>query len=197
MSPFGPLTLESTNAIERVENLLADKQNPDAVRAAAQVLNSLPSYPADKKDILKEIPEKFLSPRKKLDRLYSYILEIPALEFFKKLRNIRKSLEKNGYFYSATIAGLLEILALDWMHTPEEELRIISTLKSRIIGLYDPVLRFRLALFSAKAYAQLLQVENAYESAKKCRRLLRSLPYSNSLESYGVLMTVLTDYKEA
>ncbi len=197
LSPFGPLTLESTNAIERVENLLADKQNPDAVRAAAQVLNSLPSYPADKKDILKEIPEKFLSPRKKLDRLYSYILEIPALEFFKKLRNIRKSLEKNGYFYSATIAGLLEILALDWMHTPEEELRIISTLKSRIIGLYDPVLRFRLALFSAKAYAQLLQVENAYESAKKCRRLLRSLPYSNSLESYGVLMTSFTDYKEA
>lgn len=196
-SPFGPLTVESKCAIERVEDLFADKLSTDVFREAAQILNALPTFPANKKDILKTIPEKFLSPRRNLDSLYARFAEIPLPEFLEKIKKTRKSLEDNRYFYSATVAGLLEILALDWMETPEEELELISTLKNRTVGMRDSVLHFELALFSGKAHAKLLHVENAFESVKKCRRLLCALPYSSFLEFYGFLMTTITDYRKA
>lgn len=197
LSPHAPFTLESKCMIERAKNLLANKQSSYAVREAARILNSLTSYPADEKDILKEIPEQFLSPRRQLDRLFLSALEMPAPEFLEKAKGIRESLEKDGYFYSATIAGLLETLALNWMKTPEDVLTLTATLKKRTNGIYDPVLRFQLANARAMAYAHLLQEKNAFEAAKQCRRMLGSKSCPSSLEYYGVLMTSLTDYRKS
>ncbi len=196
-SPFAPLTPETKCAIEYIRNLFKNKKNNNTLREAALILNNLPSYPIGNENILQEIPERLLSTRRKLDQLYSNFLEIPIPDYFKKIKRVRKTLEKRGYFYSSIIAGLLESVALHWMRTPEQGLKLHSILRKRKGNLRDPVINFELTLSSAMAYAERLQVEKVYEYARKCRRLLRLLPYSSFLGSYGDLMTSVFDYKEA
>ncbi|MCK4235055.1 helix-turn-helix domain-containing protein, partial [candidate division WOR-3 bacterium] len=196
-SPLSPSTAETKCAIEYIRSLFRSKKNNNTLREAALIVNNLPSYPTGNEDILQEIPERFLSARRKLDLLYINFLEIPMPEYYKKIISVRKTLEKNGYLYSSIIAGLLESLALHWMQTPEEGLKLHSILRKRKGNLRDPVINFELALSSAMAYAELLQAEKSYEYARRCKRLLRSLPYSSFLVHYGDFMTSIFNYKEA
>ncbi|MGB3477761.1 MAG: helix-turn-helix domain-containing protein [bacterium] len=196
-SPFGPLTPEIKCVIEYVRSLLKNNEDDDTLKKAAKILNDLPSYPVGYEDILNEIPERFLSSKRKMERMSANFLDIPPLDYFKQMRKIRKSLEKKGYFYTSITAGLLECIALNWMRTPTEELELLSILKKRKGNLRNPVLNFELTILQAIAYAELLQGGKAHECASKCKKLLRSLPYSNFLESYGTLMSSIGNYKEA
>jgi tetratricopeptide (TPR) repeat protein len=165
------------------------------LKNAAKLLNKLPALTDGA--ILKEIPEEFLSPRRKLERLYFLFETMPRLEFFRKARKIRKSLEKNGYLFSSIFAGFLEIYALQWMREPEKQLEILNLISKRMGKIRDTSLRFLLYFHYAMAYSDLLLMEKAMEYVKKCRRLISSLPYPFYWESFGDLATFVSKFKDS
>ncbi|MEO0184113.1 MAG: helix-turn-helix domain-containing protein, partial [candidate division WOR-3 bacterium] len=196
-SPFGVATAETKWVLEYLKNSIHRWDDKNSLKMAARIINNLPSCSADYEEILQAIPDRFLSTKRRLEKLYTYFLKIPMPKFYKQIKKIREELEKKNLYYSSIIAGLIEVLALHYMRTPAQEIELISVLKKRKGKLYDPLLEFALTVHQGMAHAQLLQVEEAYRCAQQCRRVLRLYPTSSVLESFGNLMTFLTEYKKA
>ncbi len=196
-SHFGPQTPETKRVLEYVQYWLKRDNSTPRLKTIAQLLNRLPSYPIGYDEVLKEIPERFLSLRRKLDKLYTQFLRISTPIFYRKIHKLRLAMEKNGLYYSSIIAGLLEILALQWMHTPEKEIELNALLRKRMGNLRDPTLNYQLTFLEATAQTELLQMEEAKILVYKASRLLRRLPYFTFCESFGDMMTFLGDYNKA
>ncbi|MEO0185287.1 MAG: helix-turn-helix domain-containing protein, partial [candidate division WOR-3 bacterium] len=190
-------TSETKNCLEYVRYLLKREPSDKTLKNVAKILNSLPGYPVNYDDILEQIPEDLLSLRRNFDKLYSQFLKIPTPEFYKKIHKLRLQFEKKRLYYSAIIAGLSEILALHWMRTPEKEIALNDHLRRLKGKLRDPILNFQLTFLEATARIELMEVEKAKKLMLKVRRLLRSLPYSSFYESYGDVMTFMSDYRSA
>jgi len=176
--------------------LKRDNSTP-RLKMIAKIINRLPSYPIGYDEVLKEIPERFLSLRRRLDKLYIQFLRIPTPIFYRKIHRLRLTMEKNGLYYSSIVAGLLEILALQWMHTPEEEIELNALLRKRMGNLRDPTMNYQLTFLEVTARIELLQIKEARILAYKASRLLKKLPYSPFYESFGDMMTFLGDYNKA
>lgn len=196
-SPMGELTPETECAMEYVKGLLEESKDESTLKKAAEIINKMPSYPIDYSEIILEIPEKYLSLRRKLDLLEKRFMEISPEEYVRKIRSLRKKLEKKGLMYSAILAGISEVLALHWMRTPEAELRLHEILDERTRGIRDPVMKFNLYFLRATANAELLRMKEAKKYAKKCRKYLKNKPHVVFLQSYGDLMTFMIEYDEA
>ncbi len=190
-NPFGIATPESNNGIIRAKAFIR-KGN---LKAAARVLNSLPCLPED--PIIKEIPEKFLSPRRRLERLGLEFGAILTPELIRKIRRVGKMLESRGYIYSSIIANFWELLALDRMVKPKEKIRVLNLLAKKLYHVKDSTLWFMFYREQATTYVNLLHINKALHFIKKCRRLVYVLPFSYYQEGFGSLITFLGKYKEA
>jgi len=197
LSPRGPLTPEAASTIETAQKLINKKKDSRTLRRAAQMLNDLPCYPPGYDDVLKQIPEKYLSSRRKLDRRYVDLFRISMPEYVSSMRRVRKLLEKEGLLYSSIVVGLAEINAMNWMHIPEEELKLNTLLERRKGTLRDPVLNFVMTFLRGKANALLLRTRQARQCARKCRKLLVALPGSGFLLRLGDLYSTMGEYKKA
>ncbi len=191
LSPFGRTTPESEDGIKKARFLL----ETDNHKAAAKIVNSLPSLPED--PVLKEIPEKFLSPRRRLERLQLEFGEIEFSELTRKARHIGKILERKGYIYSSIFANFLELYALFAIGHTREMLAITFHLSTKINQVKEKTLKFFFYLVQASMFSSLLQMNKALCSMKKCRRLLRHLPYYYYWEEFGTLLTNIGKNQEA
>lgn len=165
------------------------------LKAAAHVLNNLPCLPRN--PIVKQIPEKFLSPRRRLDRLYFEFLETPFPEFRKRIRRAGKMLERRGYIYSSITANFFELYALDWIGKPEEKVPVLDLLAKKLYRVKNSALWFTFYSEQAITYCSLLQFGKAIDTTKKCRRLMYRLPSPTYQERFGALLTHLGEYKKA
>ncbi len=188
---FGPTTPETKNSLERIKKALKSGKSEEA----AMIANLLPSFPND--PIIGEIPAELLSPLKQLTRLSFAFGNIPFPEYYKRAKRIRKALEKKKLFYSSIFAGLMEILALDWMISPAKEQELLTMIRNRAKGIRDPSLMFLLSLFQCKLSAYTFNGKEARESFNECKRLLRYLPTSSYFGELGNASTFLTNYKKA
>ncbi len=190
-------TPETKNCLEYVRHLLNSEPSQENLKKAARIVNALPGYPAHYDYILEQIPENLLSLRRRFDKLYNQFLKIPTPEFYKKIHRLRRQFERKKLYYSAIIAGLSEILALHWMRTPEKEIALNDHLKGLKGRLRDLILNFQLTFLEATARIELMELERAKRLVEKALRLLRRLPYAAFYESYGDLMTFMSDYNSA
>ena len=167
------------------------------IKSAANLLNKLPALTDD--SILKDIPEEFLSLRRKLERLHflSLLNAIPRLELFNKARGIRKNMENKGYLFSSIFAGFLEVFALQWMREPEKQLDVLNLISKRMVKIRDKGLRFTLHILLAATHSELLQVKETLQHLKECRKLLASLPYPFYWMSFGDLLMSISRCKES
>jgi len=189
---FGTPSPETEDSFKKIKALL----KKEMFRKASVIANHLPSFPQDA--VLREIPEKMLSPRRQLDRLFFFFGKMPFPEFYKKAKKIRTALEKKMLLYSSILAGLVECLALGWMETPIRELELIAVLKQRAKDVRDPSIRFLLSKHEGKIYAHYFFNEGkAKKCLRVCRRLLRLLPYSFYFADMASLLSVNMDYKNA
>jgi len=191
LNPFGITTPEAIGIINSARSLL---EKGDA-KEAAKILNSIHSLPADQ--IIKEVPDKILSPRRKLDRLYLCFGEIPFPEYARKAKQIGKSLERRDYIYSSIIANFLELNALGWMAQPQKKISYLNKLASKLQGVKDNLLWFLFYFEQACTYSGLLQIKNALTLIKKCRKLIYHYPYPIYWDCMGVVLTTVGKYKDA
>ena len=162
---------------------------------AAKLLNGLSALTDI--SILKDIPEEFLSLRRRLERLHLLFNAIPHEELFTKLRKLRKTMERRGHLFSSIFAGLLEVLALQWMRDPQKQLEILNLLSKRMVRIREIGLKYTFHLLKAIAHCELLQVSEAHNNLKKCRKLLISCPYPFYWVTFGDLLTFVTHYKKS
>jgi len=164
-------------------------------KIAAKIINNIPALPES--PILREIPEKFLTLRRRLERLCLEMGEIPYPQFLKKVSFIRKKLENKGYIYSSIITDFLELDALGWMRKIEQTIPVFERLEKKLRGVKDRALWFLFYYEKASTCCLLLKMTEALKYIKKCRELLYSLPYPYYWEYYGDLLTYLGEYKKA
>jgi tetratricopeptide (TPR) repeat protein/transposase len=196
-SPFGSLTAESGHALARAQALLNECAEGHCLKKAAIIINNIPVFPREGAAVLRRIPDRCLTPRRRLDKICLEFMVIPMPEFRAKVHTVRTLLEEKKLFYTAIIAGLIEILALHWMNTPQEELKVWSILHKRAGKIHDPVLRFLLNFFYASVHAKTGAMKKAGPYLKKNRDLLRALPHRPFIESHGDLMAFASEYRKA
>ncbi len=181
---------ESESAIVQAENCIR-KGN---LRSAAKIINALPCMPSH--PIIKEIPEKFLSARRRLDRLDVEKPVIPVSECLRRARRIGRMLEKEGYIYSSISANFIEAYALGWLERPREKLILLKHLAKKIKRLRKTAIWFEYYFYLASTYCNILRIHEALDTIKKCRSIVHRLP-SYYHEPFGDLLTFFGKHKEA
>ncbi len=162
---------------------------------AASILNEFPGIPRTR--LLRLIPEKFLSPRRRLDQLCIERREGSYVEFAKKAERIGMILEKNSLLYSSLIANFIELEALDIIGQPESKLRVLKRISVKMKTMNSYPMKFLYAFEQAYTAVYLLQINRAQRYMDRCRLLLYSLPYPQYQEMFGALLVLLGRFKNA
>lgn len=191
LSRFGISTPESEDGIRRAKMFIRDGD----LKSAARILNDIPCLPED--PIILEIPDKFLSLRRKLDRLCVEIGEIPYPEYLRKIRRVGKVLERKGYVYSSIIANFLELTALINMKKPQEQSRTLSLLARKMRKVKESPLWFLFLVQRAANYCYLRKIRKGLDIVKECRRFVHRLPFPYYWSTFGALLTTFGRFKEA
>ncbi|OGC42397.1 hypothetical protein A2Y85_07445 [candidate division WOR-3 bacterium RBG_13_43_14] len=194
---YGPLTAESTKTLAQVKLILKENGNEKNLSIAGKLLSELPSFPDNHESILTQIPDKYLSWRRRLDKLDAEFATTPKPVLHKKIKKIRHHLQKQGLHYSALLAGVFEILIMHWMRMPKDEIKLNLELQKQKGKLREPVLNLALSFLAGTAYTEMLDVKNSYRYVRRLQKLQRSLPYVQTYTLIGDLLTFITDYKNA
>jgi hypothetical protein len=162
---------------------------------AGKVLNELPCCP--KNEVLKNIPERYLLLRRKLEKYYALFGVIPYTLLSQKLKLLRRNLERQGYLYSALRAGLLEALAYAGSGKIEAELALFAYLREicREEAL-DPALRFSYYCINGIALIRNLRVSESLAFLRKCERLVKKHPTSSFVLNLLVFYDNLGHYRK-
>jgi len=167
------------------------------IKKAAEILNALPSCPDGK--ILEEIPDRYLTPKRKLEKLSFLFGKIPYTQYRRKVKNLREEFLNEGYHYSALWAGIKEILVLEWLGKPKEQLELIKELK-QILGkerrCLNTPLWFTLNASEFIAHIRLMEIENAVCCLKECKKLSRTFSSPSFLRDLATLYSYLGYYRE-
>lgn len=166
LDPFGDATPESLEGLRTVNTLICEGN----LKAAAVVLNGLPSMP--KNEMLRQIPEKYLSLRRRLERLSLESDKMSPPEVVKKACRIGSMLEKKGYIYSSIFADLLELYNLHSMVRPHEMIMKLKTLNRKLYKMSNRSWRILYCALMAMAFSECGKFNKALAFTKKCRRLI-------------------------
>ncbi len=165
-----PTSLETRQTLSEANRVL---EGHGSVRKAANLVNRLPAC-TDLK-LLAAIPDRYLSPRRRLEKLDAMRSIEPMPAFRRHCRRVRCFLEKKEYLYSALQAGFVEASTLAWLNHPRDGLALIRHLRRVIPGKLNRYLRFKLLFYECRFQADMLQMPQAAERARQCGLLLKSL----------------------
>jgi transposase-like protein/tetratricopeptide (TPR) repeat protein len=189
------LFIRSTPALDQKLDAARQRVEKKDNRSAAMILNDLPRVP--RTEILKQIPERFLSPRRKLDLLCLERRSGPYEDFAKKARRTGKILERHGLLYSSIIADFLELDALDIIGRPEQKAKVLDRMAAKMQGVKNYSLRFLFAFEQAYTAVYMLQISRAMRFLETCRRLAYCLPYPHYQELFGALLVLVGKFRNA
>jgi transposase len=166
------------------------------IKEAAAVVNMLPQFPH--RDVILRIPVRFLSPKRRVDRIRAEFGTIPLAQYCRKTRMLRRRLDQQKLYYSSLWVGIAECYALMWSGEPQKVLQLITSLKKRIKGIQDPRLRVVIVLIEGQAYASVLRIKDARACADKIKTIIRSSrdPYF-FMGGLGGLYSMMGFFREA
>jgi len=191
LDPFNKPHDETLAGIKNAKSLLYQGDQ----KSAAKVLNNLPSMVKD--EILIQVPEKFLSPRRKLERFYMEGDKMPPPSAMKKAHQIRRLLEKSGYIYSSIFVTFVELYNLHNMGMPHEMFNILKNLKRKIYKIHNRSWRILYYSFMALAFHKRNKYNKYLYFANKCSQLRRIPSYPWHLMTLGSLYTHMDNYMKA
>lgn len=185
LNPFVAPVLEDKAALDRASRLV---ENGDFLKAA-KIVNGMAALSSG--EILKKIPEHLLSPRRRLERLYVFHLQIPYPEELRKIRRIRRELEKKGYIYSSILAEFFELEIMEVIKKPAERIKTLDHLHEKVKCIKNNSLKFLYNVDRSLTHGNRLQLTEAYEYLNKCRQLVRYLPAPYYRDLMGTLLVAL------
>ena len=190
-SPLAISNSENISLIEKAKSLLEKKE----IKKAYILINSMMGYPLD--PFIKNIPDKFLSDRRKLDKIYLSFGEIPLEESLKKLENLRKIFLRKKHIYSYIKCALLELMYLSWIHDIKKEAKLLKSLEKYTKKIKKMSINFLFAFHKGIFYSYILKGKEA----KKFYRICKKIAYLKNKSQYwnimGSFATFLGEYKEA
>ena len=187
--------IPATSDLKKVMGEVLKHIEKKSYKQAALTLNRLPSMP--RSPILSRIPFRYLSPRRKLDRLCLERRVGSYERFAIQARLTSALLEKNGYFHSSIIADFYELDALDIIGQPEKKEEVLQKLSRKILNIRSYPLRFLFQFEQAYTSVYRLKIIEAEEYIKKCRRFVYLLPHPYYWELFGALLVLIGKFKNA
>ena len=188
---FIPLTSNLDRTINTAR-LYIEKED---YKQAAHILNCLPSMP--KTQVLSRIPDRYLSPRRKLDRLCLERREGSYELFAARARRTSLMLERKGYLYSSIRADFYELDALDIIGQPDKKEEVLKKLSEKMRNIRNYPLRFLLWFEQTYTAVYQLKINRAIEYIEKCRRCVYLLPHPYYWELFGALLVLIGKFKNA
>jgi transposase-like protein len=147
--------------------------------------------------ILGMIPDRYLSMRRRLEKLDAMRSIEPMPFFYQRARQVRESLERRKYFFSTLQAGFVEASALSWLDHPAQGLALINHLMRVTPGKLSRYLRFRLLFYKGRFLADMLRTDSAMDCARQCETLMKSLNQFDLESRMSQLYSGLGDYRKA
>jgi transposase len=191
-------TKEAIRQYELAKHLF-DQGNVDG---SAMVLNSIPALPEN--GLLPQIDDSLLNIRRQVEKVELLFGKIPVSSYLERLRMLYGECHNRSLYYSALTVGLLETMALSWKGKPLEMLAKVDELRGTLKergNEYSHLLstrRLSLLISEGIAEAQLMMIEEAFDVARACRRLLRRRKHVSPIFMFnlGQLYSQLEDYRE-
>lgn len=147
---------------------------------------------------LKKTFEEYIQLRRDLKRFFTHIERVKYFNRKKKFRKLRQNMEKEGFFLSASLCGIVEILACEW--SLSGELRKLVNHLEKLLSGGKKILNFSLAYSKGLAFVWDFDYQRGLSQARKLERILRSRKYLNVSFNYlhvGALYTHVNDYRNA
>ncbi|TET16962.1 MAG: hypothetical protein E3J78_08160, partial [Candidatus Cloacimonadota bacterium] len=193
LEDFLPQTRETGEGIAKARAYL--KQGK--VKKAAKLLNELPFCPDGK--IMETISDSLLTPQRRLEKLSFLFGKIPYTRYRKEIRALKEEFLKQHYYYSGIRAGIKEMLVLEWLGKPREQLDLIKSLKRMLgdkrKGLNAP-LWFTLCASGFIANIRLMKTEEAIHSLRQCKRLSKTFSSPSFLGDMATLYSYVGYHRE-
>jgi transposase len=192
-------TREASARLEQATELLKAGRTDEA----AAVLNPVPFLPSN--EIITQIPDNLLNLRRKVEKAAALFGIVPLHQYLNDLRNLQTELKKAGMNYSALQIGIIELLALEWIYRPVEQLKKARELKKMLAATESGAsyllfeLRFLLLVSEGIAHAELSHMPEARAIARLCRRMLAHRRYVSRqpMLDLSALYTYIDEFKKA
>jgi len=139
------------------------------INEGIKILNSL-NFCNDG-ELLKKIPDKYLSKRRIFEKYMYSIFEIPMRRYYKKMKELRKYFYKEKFYYSMMRALLQEMISLEWLSEPKKIIKISSEYSKYFEKVNDRNLKFHFLISRGIAFAHLGEIKKVKEILKKCKRM--------------------------
>lgn len=191
-------TKEAIRQYELAKHLF-DQGNVDG---SAMVLNSIPALPEN--ELLPQIDDSLLSIRRQVEKVELLFGKIPVGSYLERLRMLYGECHNRSLYYSALNVGLVETIALSWSGKPLKMLATVDELRGILKkrgNEYSHLLsmpRLSLLISEGIAEVQLMMIEEAFDVARTCRRLLRRRKHISPVFMFnlGQLYSQLEDHRE-
>lgn len=157
-------------------------------------INSLPISLIDI-EILDKTSYESLKPEHQLFKLPLLFQKISFQEYREKASKLKKLFIKRKNIYFALKAGIQELLALNWLKLPKEELKVAEGLEK--FSPKDKDIKFLIFFHKAHALLSLLRYDEANKYIKKCKKMCYNSNYASYYRAIGTLYTSLYNYKWA
>jgi transposase len=146
-------------------------------------------------EIIKKIPDKYLSKKRVFEKYVYSIFEIPMKKYYKKMRELRKYFYKKKFYYSMMRALLQEMISLEWLSEFNKIIEISSEYLKYFEKVNDKNLKFHFLISRGIAFASLGEIKKVKEILRKCKRM----SYNNSEFSLNIstLYSFIYDNKRA
>ncbi len=161
------------------------------IKKCAEILNSITFCPRG--TILSQIPDRYLSLERKIDKCYDLYGVISYKNFVKKLRNLRKTAFEKGKIYWALRAGFLEIKTLEWLWDGKGILKVAEEIEKYIKNIREKPLLFGFYVGKGKGYGIIGNYHKGMECARKCEKMLYNSRYNIF---YRILLSSLYTFLE-
>ncbi len=165
------------------------------IKKSAKLINSLIGYPLD--PFIKNIPDKFLSPKRRFDKIYLMFGETPINEQLKNIRKLKFFFQTHGYIYTYVKISLYELMLLSWVHDPEKEMEILKSIKKYVKKIRNSSIKFLFNFHYGITYAYLLKINKA----RKCYKICKKIAYIKNDSKYwnimGSFASFLGEYKKS
>ncbi len=170
------------------------------IKKAARILNALPS--CSNQEILRRIPDRFLSLVRKVEKLHLTFEKTPFPEVRQKAKILRERAENKNLLYTAVRAGLIELFASEKIGNPEKQLILTRRLLKRLEtenskNNAEPALHFYLLLEKGLALADLGKTKEVLSCIKRCENLCRYLTEPTFYRSIVSLYSAIAFHKKA